>query len=145
MEVLDYGAMNNNKTKFAAKKTSLVDADYEESDEHSDDEEGVTSSSKIVSKALKDLVGFKDTESLEMDSGDVLASFMIAGSTLNSKVKSKIWNCKYVELGSLARKDSISSGLNVNYEAGSLSQICFTSAKVRQLANVYVWFRWFAR
>ena len=91
------------------------------SEEHSDDDEGVITSSKIVSKALKDFVGFKDAESLEKDSGDVSASFMIAGSTFNSKVKNKIWNCEYVELGPLAPKDSVSSDLNVSYESGSVS------------------------
>ena len=65
------GDCNNSKTKFAVRKTLLVDSDCQESEEHSEDNEGVITSSKIVSKALKALVGFKDAESLEMDSGTV--------------------------------------------------------------------------
>ena len=38
----------------------------------------------------------------------------------------------------------MSSGLNVSYESGSVSQIRLSSAKVRQPVNVYEWFRWFA-
>ena len=45
------GDWNNNKTKFAARKTLLVDSDCQESEEHSEDDEGVITSSKIVSKA----------------------------------------------------------------------------------------------
>ena len=95
----------------------------------------------MISKAIKELVGFHDGESLKNDPGETLSTFMIAGPTLEAKLKANIWSKEYIDLGVLVPK--CQEALNIQYDLGNLSQISLTSSKVRQAVNIFEWHKWF--
>jgi len=97
-----------------------------------------------IVRAVRGLVQVQDLDSVANDPGEALSMFLIAGATLDSKIKAKIWANEFVELGSLVPKNQLPPGLNIHSEAGASSQFSITSAKVRQPSNVNEWHRWFA-
>ena len=61
--------------------TSVITEDSDGPAEDQEDHE-VSTTTEIVSKAIKDLVGFKDADGLDDNKGDCLSTFLISGSTL---------------------------------------------------------------
>ena len=129
----------NEECKRRRMEQQLVDA----SGVCSQEPEEVTNSPAIISRAIKDLVGFQDQA--EYSSGDVLAPYLILGMTIDSNIKTKIGAKEYVELGTLARKAFLlsSAELHVNYDKANVSQISLSSPKPRFPVNVHEWHRWF--
>ena len=97
-----------------------------------------------VHSAVQQLLEVKDRDSEVNDPGEALSSYLVAGATLDSKTKSKIWSCEFVELGGLVHKNQAPPGLNIHSEAGASSQFSITSSKMRQPTNVSEWHRWFS-
>ena len=76
--------------------------------------------------------------------GEIPASYFLAGTTVDKKIKLKIWSREYVELGSLVHKPEAGSAVNMGFSQGSTSHLSFTPARPRQPANVYEWLSMFA-
>ena len=64
--------------------------EYSEGPAEAEEEQEVSASAEIVSKAIKDLVGFKDSDGLDHNTGDCLSTFLISGSTLEPKLKNNL-------------------------------------------------------
>ena len=96
-----------------------------------------------VVQAVKSLIQIKDIDSVDNDPGEALDRFLIAGTTLDPKLRAKIYTNQYVELGSRMPKNQGPPGLNIHSEVGASSQFSITSAKVRQPANIHEWHKWF--
>ena len=79
------------KTKKDTSKPAKTVSPVQASDKESDEENKVLDSTQVIAKAIKDLVGFQDGESVDNDPGETLSTFMIAGATLEPKLKAKIW------------------------------------------------------
>ncbi len=62
-------------------------------------------------------------------------SFLVWGSYLDDKIKSKIINREYVELSTLLPRTEQPQALNMDLSQDS-SQIAFTSNKVKPPANI---------
>ena len=95
-----------------------------------------------VSSAVRKLVSFHDDEVVN-DPGEALNSFLIAGSTVDPKIKAKIWANEFVELGSLLPKNQTPPGLNIHSELGHSSQFSLTSSRVKQPYHIQEWHKWF--
>ena len=72
----------------------------------------------------------------------IIAPFLVLGSTLDSKLKCKIWEGGYVEMGSLVASESTMT-VAVNNE-GNQSSIYLTPVRARPPGNVMEWLRLFS-
>jgi len=97
-----------------------------------------------VHNAVQGLLEVRDRDREMNEPGETLSSFLVAGATLETKIKAKIWSNEFIELGSLIPKNQVPPGLNIHTEAGASSQFSITSSKVRQPSNVAEWHRWFS-
>ncbi|MCP4262982.1 MAG: hypothetical protein GY774_36540 [Planctomycetes bacterium] len=92
-----------------------------------------------VTRALQEMLGtsFDGT-------GDVLSTFLLDGSLLDSKTKSKIWSGEFVELGAMIPKNHLKPKVDMNYAAGAGNQISFTPTQAKQPASFQEWVSWFS-
>ena len=72
----------------------------------------------VISAALQKTFGTVDT-----NKGECLTSFLVAGFTLDTKIKNKIWAGQYVELGSLIPRNEYASTVHMAYAPASISQV----------------------
>ena len=111
------------------------------------DEEGDDDCAALMSHALREMYDFELPDPVDKK-GDVLKPFLIAGATVNKKIKTKIWNFEYIELGMFAPSEVAKSNkpdLNVDYDRGNVSQISLTASKAKKASNFYDWLRWFSK
>ena len=78
------------------------------------------------------------------DQGEVVSSYMIAGAVVDPKIRLKIYNREYIELGILVPRSESPQGLNMAYAPGYTSQITLQPAKVRLPPNFFEWVKWFS-
>ena len=93
-----------------------------------------------VALALNHMLGVDGEDS----PGEISNSCFVAGTTVDSKIKKKIWSKEYIELGSLMSKPEGGAAVNMAYATGSQSHLSFTPAKPRQPATIYEWMSMFA-
>ena len=93
-----------------------------------------------VALALNHMLGVDGEDS----SGEISNSFFVAGTTVDSKIKKKIWSKEYIELGSLMSKPEGGTAVNMAYAPGYQSHLSFTPAKPRQPATIYEWMSMFS-
>ena len=91
-----------------------------------------------VALALNQMLGAGGEET-----GEIPNSYFVAGTTVDIKIKKKIWAREFVELGSLMNKPEVGSSVNMSYAPGSNSHLSFTPAKPRQPNNIYEWVQMF--
>ena len=130
------------KTKLPAAKRSTPEVVDKSDDEEEDD------CAALMSHALREMYDYELSAPVDRDTGDVLRPFLIAGATVNKKVKAKIWNFEYIELSLLASNDAFRPNkpdMNVDYDKGEVSQISLTSSKARKATNFFDWLRWFVK
>ena len=110
--------------------------DVVEQEEQSDDDMQIDETS--VADAIQDAFG-RDGITGKSGDSECAISYMIAGSTLDSKIKSKIWSQEYVELGLLWPRNE----MNNNNSTSSSANASSGSARPRQPSNFIEWFRLF--
>ena len=93
-----------------------------------------------VALALNQMLGAGGEDS----PGEICNSYFVAGTTVDPKIKKKIWSKEFIELGSLMSKPEGGSTVNMAYAQGSQSHLSFTPAKPRQPANIYEWVSMFS-
>lgn len=76
--------------------------------------------------------------------GDVLSSFLLAGSVVEPRIRAKILNREYIDLGTLIPRNESSQGLNIACAQGYTSQISLTPSRPRQPPNIFEWANWFS-
>ncbi len=77
------------------------------------------------------------------NSGIFLQNYLLGGSTLDSKVRAKILQGLYVELGSLTPRNDFDPKVDVRYAPGVMSQVSLTPARARPPANIHEWIKLF--
>ena len=94
-----------------------------------------------VTNALNKFLG----NSSQSSEGEVPNSYFVAGTVVDNKLKQKIWDKQYVDLGSLVPKlDRYGSGaVNFAFSQGNTSHLQFTPNKPPQPSNIYEWINWF--
>ena len=93
----------------------------------------------VISAALQKTFGTVDT-----NKGECLSSFLVAGFTLDTKIKNKIWAGQYVELGSLIPRNEYASTVHMAYAPASISQVSLTPTRAKQPNNFAEWLSWFS-
>ena len=93
-----------------------------------------------VSLALNQVLGADGGSGV----GEVPFAYFVAGTTVDLKLKKKIWAREFIELGALIHKPETSTSVNMAYAPGSVSQLSLTPARPRQPANIYEWVNMFS-
>ena len=78
---------HHHKEKKQKKDIPQLITEYAAGPSEVEEDHEVSASAEIVSKAINVLVGFKDSDGLDDNTGDCLSTFLIAGSTLEPKLK----------------------------------------------------------
>ncbi len=93
-----------------------------------------------VSLALQNMLGLQRRNNCQGAS-----NFLVAGATLDLKLKTRIWDREYIDLGLLAPRAELNPGPQVDFAYGrnSVSQLCLTPSKPRLPKNVNEWLKWF--
>ncbi|MCP3890951.1 MAG: hypothetical protein GY702_19070 [Desulfobulbaceae bacterium] len=84
---------------------------------------------------IKDLLGVGPN----CRSGDYYNAFMLAGSSVDPKIRSKIIAGEYVELSLLAPKDETPASLQMSFLEDEENQINFSAAKSKKPATLAEW------
>ncbi len=92
-----------------------------------------------VSSTLTHLLGVQDPGM----QADQFSDMYLEGADLDIKIKEKIWEGTYVELGTLIPKPDLPPRLNMSKYNNDNSQIQFTPQKARMPANIGEWRQWF--
>lgn len=102
--------------------------------------DGLSLDKDAVSVTLNKMLGV-DKES----KGEVPNAYFVAGTTVDVKLKRKIWNKEYVDLGALIPKnENNQTKVNFGFAPGYASQMSFTPNKPPLPANVTEWVSWFS-
>lgn len=91
---------------------------------------------QAVAQALQQALG-----QAQQQPGEAVNSFLTAGTTLDPKIKAKIWNGEYVDLGSLRSQVSSSLGMTVVEGIDGQPQVALTPARNKAPQTIYDWQR----
>lgn len=98
---------------------------------------------QAIIQAVQNAIKVQDLDFENNQPGEVLKPYLIAGATLDPRVKAKIWSHQFVELANMVPKNQAPPGLNIHSEAGASSQFSITSARARQPSDIQEWHSWF--
>ena len=77
--------------------------------------------------------------------GEIPNGYFMLGTTVDVKIKKKIWNKEYVDLGSLVpRNETSQTRVNFAFAPGHTSQMSLTPQKPPPPANMMEWVNWFS-
>ncbi len=91
-----------------------------------------------VSSALFGMMGIQGKSP-----GDSVSCLLLGGATADPKLKKKIWEGSYVELGSLAPKSELRPRMFVDQSKDS-QQLSLTPSRVRPPRDLFEWICWFS-
>ena len=95
-----------------------------------------------VGKLLSAVLGVKQGKK-SCNNSTVYQPYLIRGTTLDKKLKLKIWSGEYVELAQLITKTDHSNSVNMSYTESTGTQISLAPVKSRPPSNFGEWFRQF--
>ncbi len=100
--------------------------------------EGVQVNDNAITEAIQSILGVPAA-----NPGTFLTNYLLGGTTLELKVKEKIWSGAYLELGSLLPKNDFEPRMDFRYATGSVSQFSLTPAKSKPVSNINEWVKLF--